>query len=349
MDRKKFIEICNQKVKLIRAEHSVSQEKMANMLQTFQNSQKIFFQNASHELKAPLMSIIGFAEGILEFGGTLRGPLGEVNAALQGIARDARLSRLYDESGHQVFVEETGIVLSSHIAKQIGSGTGDYVELVIEYPQRRVSRMPVTAVAAQYMGSTAYMSHEAAGKVSDFGGAVTTLLIKGDQGASAAIAASLVDAPLVGTVSSRQEKLDMFRDLMGSTGAIMGTYAFLGVVISLAVFYVTSLISFEELKKEVAVMLTLGLRSKQCLEVVSVEQWILTVFGVLIGIPMTSWASGVISDTISTEMFSIPRIVDGASLALAIGMTCVTVWISSQMTHRKMKRITPVELLRERE
>lgn len=39
---------------------------MANELQRYINTQQVFFQNASHELKTPLMTIQGYAEGIKE-------------------------------------------------------------------------------------------------------------------------------------------------------------------------------------------------------------------------------------------------------------------------------------------
>lgn len=45
---------------------SKSMTKMAGMLQSYENSQKQFYQNVTHELKAPLMSIQGYAESIID-------------------------------------------------------------------------------------------------------------------------------------------------------------------------------------------------------------------------------------------------------------------------------------------
>ena len=292
---------------------------------------------------------VDLAEGVMEFGGIIRGVEGEITTAIQGIGAQAQLSRLFDAAGNQIFVGDSGIVLSTIISQAVGAGVGDYVEIEVSYPSKRLSKVVVTGVAAQYMGSAAYMSHEFVRKVSDYGGACTTLLIKGDQGASGDIARALKDAKLVGAISSRQETLDMFRSYMGSMTGIMSSYALTGVLISLSVLYVSSLIGFEELKREVAIMLTLGLTGRQCLDVVSVEQWILTIGGALIGYPMAIWASGVISATLSSEMYTIPEFIDSFSVVLTVAVTFGAVWVSNQLIYRKIVSVEPVELLRERE
>jgi signal transduction histidine kinase len=43
-----------------------SMNTMSLMLSTYENNQKKFFQNVSHEMRTPLMSIQGYAEGIIE-------------------------------------------------------------------------------------------------------------------------------------------------------------------------------------------------------------------------------------------------------------------------------------------
>ena len=89
-------------------------------------------------------------------------------------------------------------------------------------------------------------------------------------------------------LEGRIAKIQKWRDMMGSFDMLIGMMVALGILIGLAVLYTSALISFEELKRELSVMLMLGLTASECLEVISVGQWILTAGGVLLGIPMTS-------------------------------------------------------------
>ena len=156
-------------------------------------------------------------------------------------------------------------------------------------------------------------------------------------------------APLVTGIESRAAKLDTWRNLMGSFTVMIGSMVVLGILIGLAVLYTSALISFEELKRELSVMRMLGLTAKECLEVISVGQWILTAGGILLGIPMTLWMSHMLAVSMSAKMYSIPDFVDAASVLEAIVLMGVAVFISSQLILRKLKAVAPVSLLMERE
>lgn len=289
------------------------------------------------------------AEEILEFPVTLTGPDGKNDCTVQAIRQDSVLTVLFRKDGSQAAVGESGIVLTEHIARVLGVSAGDEIEVKVGYPKERVSRVAVTDVITQYMGSTAYMSLEGAGKVSDYRNACNGILLKAPASVLGELKERLGDAKGVASIQSRQGKLDGFRAILGSMGAIIASMSFLGVLISFAVIYISSLISFEELKRELSTLMMLGLKSRECLEVISTSQWILAVGAVIAGIPMAMAASRIISVTMASDIYTIPDFLDRKAVLQSIGLTALAVGASSYMMLRKLKKLVPADLLRERE
>ena len=273
----------------------------------------------------------------------------ELDCTLQAIEPDSTLCRLSDKEGRRVKVESEGIVLSIHMSQRLGVKAGDWIDVKVLYPKERVSRIRVTAVMEQYMGTTAYLSPEGLAKISEYRDVSTGVYIKAAKDAQEELWKSFDGTPLVTGIESRTAKLDNWRNLMGSFTVMIGSMVVLGILIGLAVLYTSALISFEELKRELSVMRMLGLTAKECLEVISVGQWILTAGGILLGIPMTLWMSHMLAVSMSAKMYSIPDFVDAASVLEAIVLMGVAVFISSQLILRKLKAVSPVSLLMERE
>lgn len=292
---------------------------------------------------------VELAEGIVELPVTLRGPKGLIDCTIQGIPMESALCRLYAEDGRTLSVEKEGILLSRHMADLMGVSVGDRVEVEVSYPETRISSAVVTGICAQYLGSSAYMSLQNVGRISEYRNVYTSVLLRVPQEYRQQFKEQLEKADHVSTVLSRQEKVEQYRTMMGSMGGIMAGMALMGVLIGVAVIYTSSLISFEELKREIASMRMLGLSDRQCLDVVSVGQWILTFAAILPGIPMTMGISRLISTSMTTDLYSIPDFVDAGSMLLAVVLTFAAVAVSSQIIYRKIKKAAPVELLRERE
>lgn len=290
-----------------------------------------------------------YAEGIFELPAKLIGPMAGVECTVQGIEQDSQLCYLFDNLGNAIRVEPFGIVISEHIAKQMGVSVGDIIRVKVSYPNEKITSVPITGVVAQYMGTTAYMSLQGIERISEYHDAVTSLLIKAPQNIQELLVKKLKDAANVATVDNRVQRAEKMRTMMGSFGGIMTAMAAMGVIIGLAVIYTSSLISFEELKREISTMMMLGLSSKQCLEVISVGQWLLTVGAIFVGVPMTMAVSKMLSTAMASDLYTIPDFVDARSLVFAVLLTFGAVAISCSLMLKKLRKITPVELLRERE
>lgn len=289
------------------------------------------------------------AEGVMEFPVSLFGPAGMLDCTVQAIDPASSLVKLYQEDGTAVSVQEDGIVLSLHMAAMLGVQRGDMVELKVIYPKEQITRIPVTAVIAQYLGSTAYMSYEGAGNVSAYRKVYSAMLLKAPLPVQTELVSRLEDAASVSVIENRQSRVEKYRAMMGSMSAIMASMSMLGVIIGVAVIYVSSLISFEELTKEVSTLMMLGLKSRQCLDVIATGQWILAAGGVILGIPLAMYVSYLMSATMSSELYSIPSFINGQALLQSIGLMALSVAFSSSLMFRKLRKMSPAQLLRCRE
>ncbi len=289
------------------------------------------------------------AEPITEVSTTLAYGGQKLDGTIQAIPMDSGLCRLSDQQGNPVYAAEEGIVISSHMASLLGAGIGDRLDVTLFYPKEYTAKVLVTGIMEQPLGTTVYMSDAGLSEISEYRNVCTGLLLKAAPGAGEELWNYLKDAPKVTGIESRAEKLQKWREMMGSFELIMGSMVFLGILTGLAVLYTSALISYEELKRELSVMLMLGMHPRQCLEVISVSQWILTFGGILAGIPMTIGASHGLSVSMTTELYSLPDFVDITSVALSICLICIAVFLSNRIILKKLKKVSPVMLLMERE
>lgn len=294
-------------------------------------------------------SEVEIVEGVTQAPINIKGVSEKIEAAVLAIPKDSKLYKLYDEAGSAVDVENYGMVISKHMAQKLNVSVGDSVEVEITYPKKRTSQVIITGIVAQYMGSNAYMSYEALANISSYTDAYTSLYIKAPERVTARLKDKLTDSPIVNTVEHRMETVNKYRKMMGNYNSIMYSMALMGVMIGFAVIYTSSLISFEELKREILTMMTLGLSSKESLEVISVEQWFLSIGGILLGIPMTIAVSKMMTTAMASELYSIPDFVDIKSIFFSIVLTFIAVIFSSYTMHRKLKKLKLIDMLRERE
>lgn len=323
-------------------------EKTQKQDVTIYFSQPVLMEDARQMLRPYL---IDKAEYIMALPSTLKSTVNgkSLDSTLQTLEAGSSLCLLYDEAGAPVLTEPGGIVLSVHMAEQLGLKTGDWVVVEMPGKDKKTGRFQISGLSTQYLGSTAYLQPKDLSRLTDYYDACTSILVKAPPSSIEKMRSGLDDVKYVSSIDSRTKVIDTFRSMMGSINMMMGSMAGLGVLIGFSVIYTSSLISFEELKREIATLLMLGMKSKECLDVISTGQWLLTVGGVALGIPMTLWASSAMASSLGTDLYSIPDFVDGWSILFSIGLTFLAVALSSAAIHRKLKKISAVDLLRERE
>ncbi len=85
----------------------------------------------------------------------------ERRVMISGRPRDADLSRIIDVDLHPVVLPESGLAISSWLARLLKAHVGDSVEVDLLEGQRRTVSLPVTALVEDYFGIQGMMDAEA--------------------------------------------------------------------------------------------------------------------------------------------------------------------------------------------
>lgn len=136
---------------------------------------------------------------------------------------------------------------------------------------------------------------------------------------------------------------------MASYGSMIYIYALIGIIISFAIIYNSSVITLSERSHELASMRVLGMTPAEVLSVITFEQWFIAFFAILGGIPMSKMFLEGISQSISNDVYTMPTGITPSSFAIAFFVTVVSIWVAQRIAARKIARMSLVEALKAHE
>jgi putative ABC transport system permease protein len=123
----------------------------------------------------------------------------------------------------------------------------------------------------------------------------------------------------------------------------------MSVAVGFAVIYNISKVSLSERSRELATMRVLGMTVRETNEIIAFEHWILSIVGIIAGIPITIGMRFALSNMMDMEMFVIPgRTAPEAFLLAALGCMCM-VFMANQADRGAIRKFDLVEVLKERE
>ncbi|MFA6809000.1 MAG: ABC transporter permease, partial [Eubacteriales bacterium] len=104
-----------------------------------------------------------------------------------------------------------------------------------------------------------------------------------------------------------------------------------------------------ERSRELASMMVLGMTPKEVLEVITFEQWFISIFGMAAGIPLTKLLLIAISGSMGNDFFSFPAELNISALLMAFFITVLSIIFAQRMAAKKIIQLDLVEVLKSRE
>lgn len=288
-------------------------------------------------------------ESVLEVPATLRNQWLEKDVVILGLPADAELYNILNDKDERVELPPDGILLASRLAKHLNAETGTVLEIDSPWAVKSPVTVTVAEAVPQYMGLNAFMEIEALSRLLGQGRIATAAHLAVEADAIPVITEKYRDSDVVALVEEQGIMLQTFNELMESFGSMIYILALFALITGFAVIYNASVVSLSERKRELASLRVLGMTPKEVLEILSYEQWFLSAFSILCGVPLTIMLFRGMASTADNDLFAIPVRFELFPFLVGAGGTILFVWVSQLLLARRIRALSMVEVLKERD
>ena len=269
---------------------------------------------------------------------------------ITGLAQGAHFRAFYDSAGRAFTLPENGILLSNKLASLLDLHIGDRVEVQILEGARRSALVPVSGIASEHVGLSAYMDRRALAELTGEPGSVTSIQAALDGLMTARFLSRLKDIPAVATVSTRAQAITALRETMAKSMIIViDFYIALGAIIVFGVVYNAARISLSERARELASLRVMGFTRGEAGYILLGELALLIVAALPVGCVLGYGLAKLMSAAMETKLFRVPFIVAPDTYGIAMGIALLAAGASALLVGRRINRLDLISVLKTRE
>lgn len=283
-----------------------------------------------------------------EIPATLKYQWNKKDVVILGLPKDSELHRIFDDYGNRIAPPAQGIMLSQRLAQLLNAkaGTRITLESIMSKEKDLQHEVEVMAIIPQFMGINAYMDLEYLQSVLGQGDMVTTAMLSIDEEQVPLLHSEYQKSANISGIEDRNKMLQQLRDLMATYSGTIYIMLLIGIIIGFAIVYNSSIITVSERSRELASMMVLGMTPREVLSVVTFEQWLLSIFGMLGGIPLTKLLLVGLAQSISNDVYSMPSSFGSMTILLSTVITMASIWIAQRAAARRIRKLRIADVLK---
>ena len=241
-------------------------------------------------------------------------------------------------------LQSNGIVLTQNAAKRLGVARGKTVSL--KNSDNLSCDFPVSFVSLNYTGNFIYMREGLyQERFGDYAGNALLLNLTDNPNGQSWLKA-LKDDDRILSVSSSKSAIDSFKDVNAIINAIVYALIGLSAVLAVTVLFTLSNINISERERELATIKVLGFQRKEIYSYINKETMILTLSGILCGLPAGYGITYGILASVSIADIAFSVRVTPFAYVIATVLTLVFSLLVNNFTNRDLQKINMVEALK---
>jgi len=309
----------------------------------FLNSQEIkMIRHIPHVVKL---------EPLVETGIEISNGWRKKDIGLTAVIDNPELFIVVDEKGNTVRLPPKGIMISEKLKRILGTEVGENLSLKPYIPNKD-DKNPLTlkGIVPQFIGLNAYCSYENIKGLIGEGDIANSAVLKIDDVKNQeSVMSRLKDIPVAGAIQSKNDTLKNVRESMEVASSFTGIMLVVAIILAMAVIYNITTINIFERQKELVTLKVLGFKDSEINRVVFNENILITVFGIILGLPFGRLLGVIMTKSNETEFYSLPAVFKASDYITAAVLVLICTILTNFILSKKIKILDMVEIMKSRE
>jgi len=261
-----------------------------------------------------------------------------------GMPSSTDLYRFKNLDGNHVRLPSEGLFITEGLAKLLEVQKGDWIQINTFIPGRDDISVEIIAVIDQSLGMNIYMDlpfmQEQFLEPNIINGAMLT--------SANPIKDELEDVPKISSVQSSLDLMGIFKEFLQLTLASISVLILFAGILGFAIVYNSSIMSVLERRLEFSSLRVMGFKKNEIFFILVRENMVMTILGIILGIPIGRAMLYGMAETFSTELYSLNVDIPLESYVASGLLTLVFVLLAQVATYSRIHRLDFIEALKNR-
>jgi putative ABC transport system permease protein len=269
---------------------------------------------------------------------------------ISGRPANADLKRIIDIDLNPVVLPETGLAISSMLARILSVGVGDSIEIDLLDGARRTVTLPIVALVEDYFGIRGMMEIGALSRLMREAPVVNGVNLSLDESRNGDFYAAVKSMPTVSGLALMRVSLANFRKTVALLVNTMASiYTALATVIAFGVVYNNARISLSEQARELASLRVLGFTHGEVLRILLLELAILTLVAQPPGWVMGYGLAWIMKTNLAGELMRVRLVVEHSTYVTASAIVVLAAIVSAAVIRDRINKLDLVAVLKTRD
>ncbi|MBB4822899.1 putative ABC transport system permease protein [Sporosarcina luteola] len=273
------------------------------------------------------------------------------NATLVATDTENHLIHFFDENGNRISLENNGVIVPKSYADNYHISAGDTIQIKFTAPefQNKTVDMNVSAISTQYSEPSFYSTPAyLKGLGIDFK-PNSLMLQAGNSTDLNSVRRSFEQDQHVERITDQNDLMKSAQYILKQNTFVFIMFIVCAVILSFGAIFTISSINMYERNRELATLKVLGYPKHKINQLIFFENIILTVFAVIVALPISGYVFSLIVNALSSPHQQIPDQLNMVAILASIVLAFLLTILSNLLLRRKVTKINMIESLKSME